>query len=396
MKNIYLYINVPFCIKRCNYCYCTLAFLDEDLFSWKKNSDRYVRSILKEISGFNGSNHNCLGISFGGGTPSLLEVSQIETIFNAAMKSCSSIEEKVQISIEIFPGTKSRDELKTLHSLGFNRTSIGAQSFNDDELHQMGRPHNKRAIFQTYDDLCAAGFDNINIDIMFGLPIGNLSSWMNTVDEAIRLKPTHLTAYYWFITNGCNFFYQIKNGYIKLTSREECINQYKYVIDKTKEDGLNFYYDYNFCREKKYEYAIEREMFRHFPVRGFGPNAWSQDGNLKITNSQNLLSYFLNPFSRTIQEFPIDVYMLHTLMYPQGMLFSEFENIYKLKWRVKLLSEKLRKSFLLWNDNHFIDIDEIGIRFKKITWEQSAIYLAEFQTKAWYCPEEELIHFDKG
>ncbi|MFZ7132859.1 MAG: radical SAM protein, partial [Eubacteriales bacterium] len=306
MEDIYIYVNVPFCLKRCNYCYCTLAFLDDDLFSWKNNSELYVQSILKEISEFNGQNNKCLGISFGGGTPSLLEIPQIESIFNAAMKRCDSIKEKAQISIEIFPGTKSLNELKYLNSIGFNRASIGAQSFSDDELKKMGRPHDRKAIYKTYDDLCAAGFDNINLDIMFGLPIGNLSSWMNTVDEALRLKPTHLTAYYWFITNGCNFFYQIKNGVMKLTSREECINQYEYVINKSKENGLNFYYDYNFCRASEYEYAIERDMFRHFPVKGFGPNAWSQDGSLKITNSQNLQSYFINPFDRTIRKFPVD------------------------------------------------------------------------------------------
>ena len=83
--------------------------------------------------------------------------------------------------------------------------------------------------------------------------------------------------------------------------------------------------------------------------------------------------------------------MLHTLMYPEGMFFSEFERIYNLKWAPRLLSEKLRKSFLFWLDNNFLDIDDIGVRFKGQNWEQSAIYLAEFQTKAWYCPEEELV-----
>jgi oxygen-independent coproporphyrinogen-3 oxidase len=389
-QDIYLYINVPFCLKRCNYCYCTLVISDEDLLSRMDNSELYVEAVLKEISSFSGMNKRCLGISFGGGTPSVLEVTQIERLLNAAMKNCASIKEQAQISMEIFPGTKNLDELKSLRSMGFNRASVGAQSFDDEELRLLGRLHNKKAIYKTYDDLCAAGFDNINIDLMFGLPVGNLPRWMKTVDEALGLQPTHLTAYYWFITLGSNFFHRVKEGSLELPSREEYIEQYRYVINAAKEHGLRLYFDFNFSRGPEYEYAIERDIFRFFPVRGFGPGAWSQEGRIKILNCTSLQTYLMDPSSKQQKVSNVDAYMSRVLMYPQGMVFNEFEQLFKQKWATKLMGEKLRKSFISWIDKGFIDIDDTGIRFKEKTWEQSAIYLADFQTKAWYCPEKEL------
>ena len=212
-EDIYLYINVPFCLRRCNYCYCTLDFSDEDLLSYRDKSELFVESTLKEISAFSGGNKRCLGISFGGGTPSLLSLPQIERIFNAAMKCCASVNKTAQINIEIFPGTKKRDELRSLRSLGFNRASIGAQSFNDAELQLLGRAHNRDAIYKTHEDLLASGFDNINIDVMFGLPTGDLASWTKTVDSALSLRPKHLTAYYWFVATRSDFFKKVKEGH---------------------------------------------------------------------------------------------------------------------------------------------------------------------------------------
>ncbi len=156
-------------------------FPDKDLLSHKENSDRYVEALNEEIFSFNGENTRCRGISFGGGTPSLLAVGQLERLLNALLNCCGSYDEKAQISLEVFPGTKSRDELKTLRSMGFNRASLGAQSFVDEELRFWGRAHNVRTFYKTYDDLVAAGFDNVNIDILFGLSTDKPLSWKKSV-----------------------------------------------------------------------------------------------------------------------------------------------------------------------------------------------------------------------
>lgn len=389
-QDIYLYINVPFCLKRCPYCYCTLDFSDEDLLSWRNNSELYVEAILKETSAFSGESKRCLGISFGGGTPTVLEVPQIERILNAAMKCCASINEKAQISIETFPGTKKRGEWKSLLSMGFNRASIGAQSFDDEELRLLGRAHNTQDVYKTYDDLCAAGFENINIDLMFGLPIGDLSSWIKSVDAALELQPKHLTAYYWYPTLGSNFYIQIAEGTLEMPDRETSIEQYQYAIDAAAKQGLNRYWEFNFSRGVEYQYAIERDMFRLFPIRGFGPGAWSQEGTSLICNPSMLYSYLKDPLKRHEQKCTVEYYIMRVLMFPQGLVFKEFEHFFNKKWSFELVNEKVKKAFDLWGKNDFIEIDNDGIRFKEKTLARSSIYLAELHTRCLYLLSEEL------
>ncbi len=390
MQDIYLYVSVPFCLRRCNYCYCTAGYSDEELLSYRKNSGLYVDSVLKEVSAFRGEEMRCLGISFGGGTPSLLSVSQAERLLNAVMKSCASIKDGAQINMEIFPGTKSRNELKALRSLGFNRASIGAQSFDDKELRLLGRVHNTGDIYKTHDDLMAAGFDNINVDIMFGLPTGNMTRWMKTVDATLALKPTHLTAYYWFITNNSFFFKKIREGMFRLTSREECVRQYRYVIEAARGDGLSLYFDYNFSRGPERQYAIERDIFRLFPIKGFGPGAWSQAGRIKEFNAPSLETYFRNPLEKQQIIHSVDGYMMSVLTYPQGLVFSEFERFFNRRWSAALMGEKMKEAFASWQDKGFIFIDNTCIRFRPETWAQSAILLAELQTRLLFCPEDQL------
>ena len=381
LQDIYLYINVPFCLKRCHYCNCTLTSSEEDLLSCKTNSSLYVGAILKEISNFNGENKRCSGISFGGGTPSLLEVSQIERILNATMKCCASIKENAQISIEIFPGTKKRKELMALRGMGFNRASIGAQTFDDDELRLLGRAHSTKSFFETYDDLNAAGFRNLNIDLLFGLPTGNYSSWMKNVDAALKLQPKHLTTYYWYPTRGSNLFDKIKEGLLNQHSREVYIEQYKYAINTAKEHGLKLYWDYNFSCGKEYEYAIERDIFRLFPIRGFGPSAWSQGGLKQTWNQSSLQAYFKNPFKKWEREFNVDDYIMRALMFPQGIVNNEFKQLFKKNWTTGLMSNSFNEIFNVWIESGLIEIDDGGFRFIEKTWAKSAICLAELQTK---------------
>lgn len=144
-RGIYLHIHVPFCLKRCRYCYCTLTFTDDNLFSYEESSNRCVDALIKEISSFSGKNRNYRGISFGGGlSPSLLSVPHIERIMGAVMNCCGSYDDKAQISMEIFPGTKTRDESKAMRAMGFNRASIGAQSFNNEGLRFFDRAHDTK------------------------------------------------------------------------------------------------------------------------------------------------------------------------------------------------------------------------------------------------------------
>jgi oxygen-independent coproporphyrinogen-3 oxidase len=288
-------------------------FPDKDLLSHKENADRYVEALNEEIFSFNGENKRCRGISFGGGTPSLLAVGQLERLLNALLNCCGSYDEKAQISLEVFPGTKSRDELKTLRSMGFNRASLGAQSFVDEELRFWGRAHNVRTFYKTYDDLVAAGFDNVNIDILFGLPTDKPLSWKKSVDSALDLQPKHLTTYYWHPSRGNAFCNDIKQGVLKAPDRETSIAQYQYAIDAAAKKGLNRYWNFNFSADEELQYAIERDTFRYFPIRGFGPGAWSQEKRWRIQNPPKLQPYLKgNSQDRQKHECTVEHYVLLT------------------------------------------------------------------------------------
>ncbi len=189
---------------------------------------------------------------------------------------------------------------------------------------------------------------------------------------------------------GSDFFNKIKQSLLKLPNREECIEQYRYAINAATEHGLRLYWDYNFSHGIGYEYAIERDTFRLFPIRGFGPGAWSHEGITKTCNHPGLQTYFKDPLNKWETEYTVNGYMMRVLMYPQGMIFDEFEQFFKRGWSPELMSRKLTRSFKMWVENKLIEIDDNGIRFKEKTWDQSAIYLAEFQTKTLYCPENEL------
>ena len=385
----YLYVNVPFCLKRCLYCYCTLIFSDEELLSFKKNAEPFTQALLTEIDAFDGSDKKCRGVSFGGGTPSLLSVAQLERILKAVKNCCAGFDDKAQVSIETFPGTKSRDELEAMRAIGFNRASLGAQSFDDDELRFFNRAHDVKTFYKTYEDLRAAGFDNVNIDLLFGLPNSSMEKWKKSVDAALELEPEHLTAYYWYPTSGNSFYIKIMEGELKLPDRETSVEQYQYVIDAAAKRGLKRYWDFNFAREG-YQYNIERDTFRLFPIRGFGPGSWSQEGTKLVWDPCRLQLYLKNPLKRWEQECTVDYYLMRVMMFPQGLVYKEFEDLFGKKWAFGLLGENVRQTLDIWIEKGLVEKDNAGFRFRKETAAEASVYLAELHTRSLYCPGEKL------
>ena len=386
MEDIYYYINIPFCLHRCRYCYCTLMYPETDLLSWKKNLSSYVNALLKEIDSYKDSEKRCPGISFGGGTPSLLSPKQIEEILDATRNSCALLDSSAQISIEVFPGTKNRHELKAIRNMGVNRASIGAQSFDDDELRFFGRAHDVKTFYDTFNDLRSAGFDNLNIDLLFGLPNTNLEKWKYTIDKALELEPEHLTVYYWYPTLGSDFYLKIVQGLLSSPDRETSIRQYQYAIDECSKHGLYNYWNFNFTRDKKYEYAIERDTFQFFPLHGFGLGAWSQEKASFSSNLLSLKSYLLDPLKKQRQQCTPDYYTMRFLMFPKGLVFKEFKEFFNRDWSIEIIGVELREALKQWQFEGVLDWDQAGFRFNKNHLAKTTIYLAELHTKCLYCP----------
>jgi len=176
-------------------------------------AERYVASVVSEIKSWREANQPKTAdtIYFGGGTPSLLLPAQVETILNAIGKRFK-IEAEAELTMEMNPGELTLDVLREFRGLGINRASFGAQTFDDRELKHLGRTHTAADIRQTFRDLREAGFDNINFDLIAGLPGQTLEAWTHNLDEALRLRPEHLSLYLLEVHEGTPLADQIRRG----------------------------------------------------------------------------------------------------------------------------------------------------------------------------------------
>ena len=201
MNDLSLYIHIPFCVRKCNYCDFLSAPCDED------TRQRYVESLCREIEEraeiFR--NKKVDTIFFGGGTPSILLAEQMEKIMSAVRK-VFRIQTDAEISMEMNPGTVDREKLEAYKRLGINRLSIGLQSANNEELKTLGRIHTWEDFLQTWNMVREVGFTNVNIDLMSALPGQTLESYEETLRKVLALKPEHISAYSLILEEGTPFY----------------------------------------------------------------------------------------------------------------------------------------------------------------------------------------------
>lgn len=198
-----IYIHIPFCIKKCLYC----DFLSAPA-SCEEQKD-YVRALVCEIRDFQTvskiQTYEVISVFFGGGTPSLLEVSWMGDIMDA-LKETFFFSEDVEISLECNPKTATFEKLQGFFQAGVNRLSIGLQSADEKELQLLGRLHNYEEFLDTFQMARKVGFDNINIDIMSALPGQTIASYEATLKKVLQLKPEHISAYSLIVEEGTPFY----------------------------------------------------------------------------------------------------------------------------------------------------------------------------------------------
>lgn len=201
MKPLELYIHIPFCISKCKYCDFLSAPSDE------AERAEYVESLCQKIRKYAdmAKAYRVISIFVGGGTPSILETEQMTKIF-AAVRETFKIENDAEITVEMNPGTMTREKFVTYKRLGVNRLSIGLQSANNVELKALGRIHTYEEFLATYQLARAEGFQNINIDLISAIPCQTEKSWEETLRKTAGLKPEHISAYSLIIEEGTLFY----------------------------------------------------------------------------------------------------------------------------------------------------------------------------------------------
>lgn len=279
-----IYIHVPFCRKKCNYC----AFNSKIADASEKNF--YVDALIKEIS-FRGDNSTVETIYFGGGTPTTLTLTQLEKIIGAAYKNFS-IDTHAEITIEANPGTVDENFLRGLKSLGFNRLSLGVQSFDDELLKILGRIHDSRTALETVER-AKKFFDNVSLDLMYGLPNQTLEKLRRDLALINFLAPQHVSIYGLELEEGTNFFELARAGKLALPAENICADMYDLITATLPTLGFNRYEVSNFAR-KNFESRHNRGYWTGKKYFGFGAGAHSFDGKLRTSNARDVATYIQN------------------------------------------------------------------------------------------------------
>jgi oxygen-independent coproporphyrinogen III oxidase len=273
-----IYIHIPFCRSHCSYCDFATGMYEGEL------AEHYVRSVITEITKWSEVETPSAAdtIYFGGGTPSLLTPLQIERILKAVHDRFDVID-GTEVTMEMNPASvSSTDELsnqklREFRRLGANRASFGAQTFDDRELKQLGRTHTSADIPSTFQRLRAAGFDNINFDLIAGLPGQTLAGWKRNLDLALNLRPEHLSLYLLDVHEGTPLADQIHRRLRPEPDDDLAGEMYGMMIDQVSAAGYGHYEISNFCLPG-FQSRHNTKYWNGAPYYGFGCSAHSYDG----------------------------------------------------------------------------------------------------------------------
>lgn len=285
-KPLGLYIHIPFCIKKCNYC---------DFLSFEAGYDSqkaYLGALLKEIEICSEKYHNKYyvdSIFVGGGTPSLVDTSLLREL-TKALKKAFDLSDDAEITIESNPKTLNKEKLEAYLEMGINRLSIGTQSFDNDLLSRLGRAHSAEDFYDNYSLARSCGFSNINIDLMFSIPGQNLKHWQETLQCAVDLAPEHLSFYSLQIEEGTLFFQMKKEGTLVETDGQEDRDMYHYAQSFLKEKDY-LQYEISNAAKKGYQSRHNLKYWSMEDYLGMGLGAHSFMSGTRFSNVTDFKTY---------------------------------------------------------------------------------------------------------
>lgn len=289
-ENTGAYIHIPFCKKKCKYCSFVSSVPEDSSGAYKDcvkpHKDyikTYLNALLKEIECFYKNGESIDTLYFGGGTPSLAKTEDIKALIDSF-----KLAPDTEITVEVNP--ESADCLDKLYNIGVNRLSIGVQSFNDSHLKGIGRLHSAQCAKDAVIRAKEAGFKNISIDLMYGLPEQSLKDWENTLDEALKLNIEHISLYGLKIEEGCYFY---KNPPKHLPDSDTQADMYILALEKLK--GYDHYEISNFAKSKEYRSKHNLGYWSLTPYYGFGVGASGFLAGKRYTNTDYLENYIENP-----------------------------------------------------------------------------------------------------
>lgn len=293
-----IYIHIPFCMQKCLYC---------DFVSYINKSEcvkEYINCMIKEIQSYDLKKYNITTIYIGGGTPSFIESDYIKEIINVIQNKLEKNDtrwEDIEITIEANPGTITLEKLNDYKTAGINRISLGLQATQDRLLKQIGRIHNYKDFLEAYELLKRVGFNNINVDLMIGLPNQSIKDLKESLEKIIKLDPNHISVYSLIIEDGTPISKLLDEEKIKLPDEEIERQMYWYVKNKLELNGYNHYEISNFSKKGK-ESKHNLNCWKQKQYIGVGAAAHSYFKDIRYSNTNNIEEYIKNIKENNIEK----------------------------------------------------------------------------------------------
>ena len=357
-KRIGIYIHIPFCLKKCPYCgfysappapnlpNCGVESIRDDFIYDNICIRKYEERIINEIKNFDSAGRTADSIFFGGGTPTLMPPIYIEEIINA-IKEKFSVPYDCEITMEGNPGTFDKEKLTKYYEAGVNRLSIGIQSFDNEVLKTLGRIHDAAEAENAFLAARAAGFDNINLDLMFGIPGQTISKWTSTIQKAIKLNPEHISFYSLQLEEGTPYLESFERGEFDEIPDEVDRDMYHLAIRELKAAGYK-HYEISNASKPGFECRHNLKYWTGQEYVGFGDSAASYiDGTRYTMMLGDKKDFYVNSEFDEMSEFMFTGLRL-TAGVNYGMFKARFgvdlEDAFKDRWN--LLSEFFESGML--------------------------------------------------
>lgn len=386
-KNIGIYVHIPFCKKKCEYC-------DFKSFVGKENMiDQYMKWVKYELKSIGEGNRldyeNNLDdliivktIYIGGGTPSILPPKYTSDILNTIKDNYTIDNKNLEVTIEVNPGTVDEKKLSEYKKCGINRLSIGLQATQNKVLNTLGRIHTYNDFLDTYNIARKIGFNNINVDLMLGIPGQTLEDVQESIEEIIKLSPEHISTYSLIIEEGTPFFNKLAKNKITLPD-EEIERQMYWMVKKKLEEAGYIHYEISNFAKKGYESKHNLACWNQEEYVGVGAAAHSYTNNVRYSNVCEIEEYINNYennnetnnfifHEKQTKDSKMKEFMLLGLRKINGIQVQEFKNrfgenpIYLYRKELdKLVSENL-----LEIDGDNIKLTEKGLDLANLVWEE--------------------------
>lgn len=373
MKEIGIYIHIPFCIKKCEYCdfvsYCNK----------EKYVSQYINALKKEIKNNINKEYKITTIYIGGGTPSSIEENYIADIIETIKLNMNDENLKefknVEVTIEVNPGTVTEKKLETYKKIGINRLSIGLQETHDELLKSIGRIHTYEEFLKTYNLARKIGFNNINVDLMIALPNQTIQDIKENLEKIIKLNPEHISVYSLILEEGTPFYNKYNENKIRLPDEELERNMYWYVKNTLENNGYIHYEISNFSK-KGFESKHNMNCWNQEEYLGFGVAAHSYNNKIRYSNTNSIEEYIKGSNKiihekQTLEDMQKE-YMLLGLRKIEGINIQKFKNKFAQN-PIFIFKEQLSKLVdeeLIIVDGNEIKLTNKGLDLANIVWEE--------------------------